>query len=214
MEIKDIRRNNLRLLAKRYESQRNLADAADLSYAHLNNIIGKTPVRNCGEKLARKIEEVLNLPIGWLDTVRSNEISSSTLPDIPLVEIILLEQGFAYSSQQKQNFFSPQWALENKHNTEQIVVLEMLFDNMSPNIRMHDFLAIDLGCTNIANGSIYLFAMNGEIMLRRFTKQINNIKLTVDCYEQSLYPPIEISFHQISEIKIIGKIIALYRNFV
>lgn len=51
MEIKDIRRNNFRLLAKQYESQRNLADAADIAYAHLNNnIIGKTPVRNCGNE--------------------------------------------------------------------------------------------------------------------------------------------------------------------
>ena len=126
MEIKDIRRNNLRLLAKRYDSQRNLADVADLSYAHLNNIIGKTPVRNCGERLARKIEQTLNLPIGWLDTIRDNEISLSTLSDIPLVEFTLLEQGVAYYYQQKQNFFSSQWALENKHNTEQIVVWKML----------------------------------------------------------------------------------------
>ena len=213
MKIQDIRRNNLRLLSKEYKSQRNLADAADLSYAHLNNIIGKTPVRNCGERLARKIEQMLNLPFGWLDKERSKEMkSTSVLSDVPLVKITSIGNVFAFSEQHEQSIFSKQWLLENHYQSGKIVAWEMIFDNMTPSIRIHDLLAIDLSQTDIVNGGIYLFVMNGEIMLRRFTKQIDSVKLTVDSAEQALYPVIELHISQISVLHIIGKVVSLYRK--
>lgn len=74
-EMSEIRLTNLKRIANKYESQRELSDALDLTPAYLNHLM--TGYRNIGEKTARKIEARLDLPRGWLDIAR-NGISDIT----------------------------------------------------------------------------------------------------------------------------------------
>ena len=62
---KTIRRNNLRLLVEQAGSQRKLADICNLAPAHVSQII--TRARTMGDEVARRIEQELNLDIGWMD---------------------------------------------------------------------------------------------------------------------------------------------------
>lgn len=65
MDIKTIRRNNLRALISRYGTQKRLADAASLSVAHVSHM--NTGHRAVGDKIARQIEQHLDLAFGWMD---------------------------------------------------------------------------------------------------------------------------------------------------
>ena len=67
--IFNIRRTNLRRIVKELgpSGQRKLAETIGRTESYLSQIIGKNPTTNIGEELARKTEEKLNKPEGWLD---------------------------------------------------------------------------------------------------------------------------------------------------
>lgn len=78
MENKEIRKANLESLIeqKKLESgmtKAQFAESIDTSPAALSQLMGDKPNRNIGDKMARKIENALNLPSGWMDTLHSND---------------------------------------------------------------------------------------------------------------------------------------------
>lgn len=70
MEIKDIRRANLMALLGRHDSIREFADKAGLAAAYVSQIKNQADGRGMGSKTARKIEEALGLPHGYMDQVQ------------------------------------------------------------------------------------------------------------------------------------------------
>lgn len=68
MAIDDIRRENARALAKKAGGPARFAEKTGMSDSQVSQIIGKNPTKNIGGNLARKIEEALSLPRGWMDT--------------------------------------------------------------------------------------------------------------------------------------------------
>lgn len=58
-----------------------------MSYPLVSNYIGKNPSKQIGSKLARKIENVYNLPHGWMD----KEHSAAHQKTIPLIDNATLE---------------------------------------------------------------------------------------------------------------------------
>lgn len=73
MDINEIRLKNLREIAQKEGSVAALARKMDMSYALLQNYIGKTPIKRIGDKTARKAEEACLLPRGWLDKLQTDE---------------------------------------------------------------------------------------------------------------------------------------------
>ena len=69
-DVTEIRRLKLKKLELEYGSQVVLAEVIELSPARVNHLL--TGQRNIGEKAARKIEQLIKKPIGWLDTLDSD----------------------------------------------------------------------------------------------------------------------------------------------
>ncbi len=69
MNSKEIRRKNLRALVDKADSGAAFAKQADIAPSLLSQILGQNPTRNIGDRLARKIEDRLTLPAGWLDSI-------------------------------------------------------------------------------------------------------------------------------------------------
>ena len=65
-----VRLMNLRLLAKSYRTQGDMAAVLGFSPAFLTHIMGENPIRTIGEKLARDIEVRFGVHSGWLDITR------------------------------------------------------------------------------------------------------------------------------------------------
>lgn len=84
-DVYDQRFNNLKWLIKIHGSQRQLADLVETNPSYISQIISKVQAngrdRTVGNDFARKIEEKLELPHGWMDSPHNeNEISvESTL---------------------------------------------------------------------------------------------------------------------------------------
>lgn len=64
---RETRVKNLRLLAEHYGSMAELARKCGITPQHLNSIAGPNPVKLIGEDAARKYEQTLKIPSGWLD---------------------------------------------------------------------------------------------------------------------------------------------------
>lgn len=67
-DLRNLRIKNLRRLAEAYGSWAELARAVGCSGTFLTAVAGPNPRRNIGEKLARDLENTLNLKAGWFDT--------------------------------------------------------------------------------------------------------------------------------------------------
>src|SRR5258708_7589976 len=67
MNVKEIRRNNLRMLARSVGGVTSLAERLSRSQSQISHLIGTNPVKNIGDKLAAEVERVFEKPIGWLD---------------------------------------------------------------------------------------------------------------------------------------------------
>ncbi|EDP46355.1 LexA family protein [Rickettsiella grylli] len=67
MNIKDIRRKNLRILARTAGGITVLSERLDRSQSQISHLIGNNPIKNIGDRLASHIEKTFNKPHGWLD---------------------------------------------------------------------------------------------------------------------------------------------------
>jgi SOS-response transcriptional repressor LexA len=67
MNVKIIRRENLRALATDLGSITALAEFLGKSQSQMSRLIGRHPIKNIGDKLAAEIESAFSKPSGWLD---------------------------------------------------------------------------------------------------------------------------------------------------
>lgn len=72
MTLTEIRRQNLRAVARKFGGITNLGKRIGRSQAQLSHSIGANPVRAIGDKLSAYIEHILDLPTGWLDQIKIN----------------------------------------------------------------------------------------------------------------------------------------------
>jgi SOS-response transcriptional repressor LexA len=67
MNVKDIRRKNLRKLARLEGGITDLSERLDRSQSQISHLIGNSPIKNIGDRLANHIEAIFDKPHGWLD---------------------------------------------------------------------------------------------------------------------------------------------------
>lgn len=69
MDVKEIRKINLRALIKATGSRKKFAEDVDTAPAYISQIFSAKTKAEVGDELARKIEVKKNLPRGWMDTL-------------------------------------------------------------------------------------------------------------------------------------------------
>ncbi|WP_145929202.1 hypothetical protein [Chromobacterium vaccinii] len=118
MESKEFRRANLLALIEQYGTIRHLAEKVDVAPNHLSLV--KNHVRNMGDKLARRIEEAVGKPVGWMDLPHdggdldlAQDVASVTITAQSEEELVKLlrEKGEAYAFELLRKAFMEQ---ENK----------------------------------------------------------------------------------------------------
>ncbi|MCX7083925.1 MAG: S24 family peptidase [Methylococcales bacterium] len=78
--MKEIRQNNLKMLADGFKNQRAFADAIESTPGYVSQLI----IGTCsfGEKVARKIEKLLNLPDNYMDVIHDQKLEDLKLNKI------------------------------------------------------------------------------------------------------------------------------------
>lgn len=73
MHAKEIRRANLETLIKASESGSALAEKVGTNAAYISQLRSKNNKRGIGDKLARRLEEAMGKPSGWMDHQHSRD---------------------------------------------------------------------------------------------------------------------------------------------
>lgn len=91
MDVSDIRRENLRILAKQLGGQARLAEKLGKSEAQVSGWFSDNPnsKRNVGTRLAREIEVLLGKPRGWMDHQQKDDYFDQDL----LIKSVALVEG-------------------------------------------------------------------------------------------------------------------------
>lgn len=87
MDISQIRLINMRQLEKDAGGRAALSEKLGIAYAQVSHYIGKNPVRNIGDKIARQAEEAFVLPFGWMDRRHDDapvEVAPVVVADTPV----------------------------------------------------------------------------------------------------------------------------------
>lgn len=101
MKIREIRRDNLRVLAKKYGGASQLAKKIGMTKSWLSQLIGKNPDREMGDQAARNIEKILGLTEGWLDSThtKGNADQETLIEAVRLVIEVLREERVSLPSE-------------------------------------------------------------------------------------------------------------------
>jgi plasmid maintenance system antidote protein VapI len=92
--VKEIRLENARSLAT--EGPAEFARQIESSTQQVNQVIGPSPSRNIGDKLARRIESAFGKPEGWLDVqhnAEQNDVSKTSQPESLIKRLLPDDQG-------------------------------------------------------------------------------------------------------------------------
>ncbi|AZG14949.1 MULTISPECIES: hypothetical protein [Cupriavidus] len=73
MDIKTIRKLNVRLLERDIGSLSGLARMAGTSQSYLSQCVGPAAIRSIGDEMARRLEHAMGKPFGWLDELHTDE---------------------------------------------------------------------------------------------------------------------------------------------
>ncbi|MEN7527006.1 hypothetical protein [Cupriavidus sp. DL-D2] len=73
MDIKTIRKLNVRLLEREIGSLSALARKVGSTQSYLSQCVGASGIRSIGEELARRLEHAMGKPYGWLDEAHTDE---------------------------------------------------------------------------------------------------------------------------------------------
>lgn len=100
--IAKIRVHNLRALMEQWGGPTSLATKlGHANGSYLSQMAGPNPSRAVSEKVARKAEEILSLPLGWLDTQHTGlpkEVDTNLLIDtIDITKTITEKMGLKLS---------------------------------------------------------------------------------------------------------------------
>ncbi|PXX42038.1 hypothetical protein [Undibacterium pigrum] len=88
----DISRANARYLAESVGGFRRFGEKVGLAEAQVSQLLGKNPRRNIGVKIARRIEEAFEKPLGWIDQ-RHEEAGLAELSEAAMNELLSTELG-------------------------------------------------------------------------------------------------------------------------
>lgn len=232
MDIKEIRRNNLRNLQR--ESQRKglskaaFAEKINSSSSTISQILGDRAIRNLGDELARKVEESLNLPFGWMDQIHSEakhvhsgdeaKIIGDIKPwdgttpveddevEVPFLKEIQLAAGAGSVIQEDHNGFKLRFAKSTLRKLgvqfENAVCVEVIGNSMEPVLPNGSTVGVDLGCKDIKDGKMYAIDY-GDLLRVKLLYAMPGNRIRVRSYNSDEYSEEVVEYNQ---IKVLGRV--------
>lgn len=228
MDTNSIRRENLRALAARYDTQAEFAAACGTAPSVISLIVSPNPKRNLGHQLARKIEAAQKLPMGWLDSVHAKEsgetVDLTSLPaalaqKINSYRAVVEIERFDIAGSMGPGTEPPEmnmivehmsldagWVRQNLVYTslENLKLISGRGDSMAPTIRSGDALIVDVGVTTVDSDAIYYFQMRGQLHIKRIQRNLDGLTIISD---NGQYREIDVPATREDDIKVLAQII-------
>ena len=105
--------------------------------------------------------------------------------------------------------FRSDW-LHRKGRPEHMVLMQVIGDSMIPGIREGDYVLIDQSQQEVYAGGIYALGLEETIMVKRLEKYPHELLILSD---NPKYTPITLRGDEIETVRIIGRVVGLWREF-
>ncbi|HHS9775864.1 TPA: S24 family peptidase [Raoultella ornithinolytica] len=232
MDIKDIRRNNLRhqqnLAIRSGISKADFAERVGTSASTLSQILGEKAVRNLGDELARKIEQKLGLLHGWLDQYHPEldeaenrgeakivgdiePWDSGTLLDdeeveVPFLKEIQLSAGAGSAFKEDHSGYKLRFAKSTlrKLNIQasNAVCVEVIGNSMEPVLPNGATVGVDTGSKEIKDGKMYAIDY-GDLLRVKILYAMPGGMIRIRSYNSDEHPE---EIRPSSDIRVIGRV--------
>ncbi|GFK94015.1 putative HTH-type transcriptional regulator [Fundidesulfovibrio magnetotacticus] len=100
--------------------------------------------------------------------------------------------------------------LKRKGQISQMRLMRVSGDSMEPTLRDEDVVLIDLSQTEVYTGKIYAVGIDEEIVVKRLDKKPGKLVLVSD--NRQFYPPLEVTLHEGSNVRLLGRVIWMGRE--
>ncbi|MGE0799923.1 MAG: helix-turn-helix transcriptional regulator [Lautropia sp.] len=229
--ISQTRLENTRALASK-EGTAGFARRMGMSISQAGQLIGRSPVRNIGNAIARRIDDAYDKPKGWLDIVHDEPpvggkrtVALATATDMETLAVRVprfkapgsMGTGLAQPEVDtivgdlpldkrfiRQNF--PSFS-----SFENLAVITGLGDSMEPTFRDGDVLVVDRGVTEVKVDTIYVMALRNELYIKRLTRNpvSKNLEMSSDARPNA---SIEIPPSAMIDFQVLGRVIWVWNG--
>jgi phage repressor protein C with HTH and peptisase S24 domain len=239
MDISQIRVFLLRKLFEDSGLDRNtFAEKIGISYVQYGHYAGKNPTKNIGDAIARRIEEKLELPYGFMDSIRDEDFIEGSFREIQTAMTFENSDNdkkahdlyfTKYSARASmgeglpaelehdeiigQLGVSREWANRYLHKAttfNQVTLITGLGDSMSPTYADGETLFLDESVKDIKLDAVYAFKYDDKLYIKRVQRQKNMLKIMSD---NKNYDTWIIEEHELDRVRVIGRIIHGCRIF-
>lgn len=148
----------------------------------------------------------------WLISTRSGPpVMRETVAAVPRVRARLHAGGGSFETGpevESYYAFSRSW-LRRKGDPEQMVLMDVIGDSMSPIIEEGDTVLVDQSRTEIYAGGIYAVGIDDTVMVKRIEKHPQHLVLIS---ANTRYAPVYLKEEEINRARIIGRVIWICRE--
>lgn len=232
MDIKDIRRTNLRyqqnLAIRSGISKADFAEKVGTSASTISQILGDKAVRNLGDELARKIEQNLGLLHGWLDQFHpeleeaENQGEAKIVGDIepwdsdtsldddeveiPFLKEVQLAAGTGSAFREDHNGYKLRFAKSTLRKLNihfsNAVCVEVIGNSMEPVLPNGATVGVDTGSKEIKDGKMYAIDY-GDLLRVKILYAMPGGMIRIRSYNSEEHPE---EIRPLSEIRVIGRV--------
>jgi hypothetical protein len=214
MTIIQTRLKNARWLVEQVGGVPNFAARMGTTRQYIHHIAGAKPIKNIGNHMARRIEEVFEMPLGWMDVDHDNQ--GAVKPSEGTVEVPLLDVqasmgvgAVAPWSEQvvERMVLSKQWLRQNVDATafEHLAVITGHGDSMEPEFTSKALLLVDRGITNVKTEGVYVLLKNDELFVKRVQRMVRGGYRIIS--NNSTYGPEEIDDPSKVNLMVLGRVL-------
>lgn len=196
-------------------SQSDLADALKINRSAI------TQARNKGaipDKWILGLYRAFGLNPDWVESgkgkvfLKKSKDDDSLYKNVPKVKARLSPAGGSFEDRTEiEGFyaFRNEW-LQAKGSSSKMVLMDIFGNSMEPELKDGDTILIDESQTDILAGAVYAVGIEDTIMVKRVEKHPNKLVLLSD---NQTYTPIFLQNQEIENVKIIGKVVWVCREF-
>ena len=167
-ELKDIRRENLKRFAVSVGSKSKLADMLGKSPSQINDMIQGT--KSFGDKIAREIEQRLNMLPGTLDRPITEGLDTVDIFDPTRRRIPVLNNVQAGELPEIGNCHYDEWIDIDIGCSKEAFGLRIVGDSMLPEFREGDLVIIDPEIAPVAGDYVVVRSLTGKMPQAAFKR--------------------------------------------
>lgn len=215
MTILNVRLENAKKLASQVGGQSRFAERMNMSRQQASHIIGAKPHKGIGHTMARRIESVFDVPVGWLDIDHNTPATANEdSVDVPLLSgstSVATSAVRALGDEPvKRMLISKRWLKLNVQASafEYLALLSAMGDSMEPTFSDGSVLLIDRGVSSLKVDGVYVLCRHDELYVKRVQRMLDgSIVIKSD---NPAYSPVSLERGSYDDLLVLGRVLVAW----